>query len=286
MNFKRITFYTAVGGVVLLLGIGAIDLLGPKPTLDQAKAARESMALAAKPGAETFAHTIYQSMLDNYDSAMSEWGRQNAHFDFGRNYQKVGQLLDRVIADASQAQQITFEQKSQTRNYLQLKLSGLERQIDIFERVCKRLPLEPAVITDFNKGKLKLSEAKIAFNDNRYTEALAHYSMAEELIGRSTRQAKKQLNDWFSAYPKWKKQSEEAIRHSAQGREVILIDKYAHSIFLYRKGFPLYQFEVDLGMNWIGDKSRGGGSNNTRRSVPGDEEKRGEEHALFSCVSD
>jgi len=244
--------------VVLLITGGLLVWLAPEPPRDELKLARESLAAAQKAGAEVYAASLYQEAHRLYDSVMVCWAVQNDRFFINRNYGKVQSFAKQVTGKAIQAKENSILQSRDANLLLKKGIPELEREVELYERIYKHNPLPSSVIRAHNKGRMKLSEARIAFDGNRFNEAKVHYQQAVELITSSNTKAEKIFQEWFAQYPVWKKHGNEAIRLSRSGKRVILIDKYAHRCMIYQGGKVIRQFDAEFGMNWMGDKLRRG----------------------------
>lgn len=63
------------------------------------------------------------------------------------------------------------------------------------------------------------------------------------------------LEEYFSSWPHWNKIVEEAVSASArQGSTVIIVDKLAHQLRVYKNGKVSAEFPVEFGPNWMGQK--------------------------------
>ncbi len=244
--------------VVLLVTAGVLVLLAPQPPRNELKLAREALNSAQKAGADVYAKTEYRQAQQLYDSAMVNWAVQNERFFLSRDYDPVVGFTEQVILKAHEAETKSVSQAKNTNLLVKRGIADLEPKVGLYERVYKKMPLPASVISAHNKGKMKLDEAKFAFDSGRYNEAKAHLQIATELVKSSNDRAEKILHSWFSNYQHWKKLGNNAVRYSKGGKKVLLIDKYAHKCFVYQSGKQIRQYDVELGMNWMGDKRRKG----------------------------
>ncbi|WP_423130505.1 L,D-transpeptidase family protein [Gaoshiqia sp. Z1-71] len=244
--------------IILFLGGWLVISQAPQAPREELKLARESLNAAQKAGAAKNAAAVYNEAQQLYDSAMVCWAVQNKRFFLVRDFSTVSDLCGQVISRAREAGEKSVKHTQSTNKLLKNGLANLDQQVSRFDRLYKKLPLPENVITAYNNGKMKLSEAKIAFGSNRNNEAQQHWKEAEKLIGEANRKAERLLADWFIHYPQWKKYGAEAIRLSKSGQRVILVDKLAHSCMVYQNGKIVKQFEAELGKNWIGDKRKKG----------------------------
>jgi len=67
------------------------------------------------------------------------------------------------------------------------------------------------------------------------------------------------LADYFEAYPYWKTLAEQSISFSKRNSTpVLIVDKMARELLLYRNGKLSKRYPVELGVNWVGDKKQQG----------------------------
>lgn len=247
-----------LAGFAILLPVGGLLIwLAPEPPQKELRLAREALVDAQKAGAGVYAPGIYKEAQQLYDSAMIYWSGQNDRFFLNRDYEKIHSMVNQVIEKANEAAKSSVQMENNTNSLVKKGIAGLALKVKLYERVYKQMPLPASISNAHNKGKMKLSEARIAYENGRFKEAKQHHETAEALITSSNEKAERLLKAWFSHYPQWKKHGEEAIRLS-RGQKVILIDKYAHSCAVYQSGKPIKTFDAELGINWMGDKRRKG----------------------------
>lgn len=247
-----------LAGFAVLLPLGGLFIwLAPEPPQKELRLAREALANAQKAGAAIYAPHIYKEAQQWYDSAMVYWSGQNSRFFFNRDYKTVHGFVEKVIEKADEAAKTSVQLENNTNNLAKKGIADLGQKVKFYERAYKQMPLPASITNAHNKGKMKLSEARIAYENNRYNEAKQHHAKAAELINSSNDKAGKLLKAWFAHYPQWKKHGEEAIRLSKK-QKVVLVDKYAHSCVVYQNGKIIKKFDAELGINWMGDKRRKG----------------------------
>jgi murein L,D-transpeptidase YafK len=189
---------------------------------------------------------------------MHYWAVENERFFFFRDYSKVEFWVAQTIGKAVAAGELSGKRAALTDSRLKSGLLQLEKQAKLYERYYKHLPLPASVTKSYNKGVLKLSEAKFSWQNSRFNEAEEHLVQAESLLNSSAKKAEKLVKDWFGAHGDWQNKARQAIQMSKGGKKVILVDKLAHSCVVYQSGKAICSFEVELGMNWMGDKQRKG----------------------------
>lgn len=257
-KFKLFVWIVSVAiGLLLISGIGLVWMM-PKPPQIELKLAREALNSAQKSGAEEYAKSLYMEAKQMYDSAMNSWAIQNERFFLKRNYKSVLRFVNLTIEKAAEAEKKSLQQIKNTNVVAKRGIEELERKIKLYDRVYKQMPLPASVSGAHNKGVMKLAEAKIAYDNERYNEALKSYRDAADLVNSSNDKGKHILETWFSDFPKWRELGGDAIRLSKSGHKIILVDKMAHQCIVYQNGKSIRNFDAELGMNWMGDKRHKG----------------------------
>lgn len=248
---------SVVIGLLLISGIGIVWLMPKSPQIEL-KLAREALNSAQRSGAEEYAKSLYMDAKQMYDSAMNSWAAQNKRFFLKRDYKPVLSFANLTIAKAAEAEKKSLQQIKNTNVVAKRGIEELEKKVKLYDRVYKQMPLPASVSGAHNKGVMKLAEAKIAYDNERYNEALKSYKNAADLVNDSNDKAEHILKMWFSNFPKWKKMGAEAIKLSKGGHKIILVDKMAHQCIVYQNGKPIRDFDAELGVNWMGDKRHKG----------------------------
>jgi len=230
----------------------------PKPPVAAMKMAREALHLAQKSEAEVYAEEVYRQASQAYDSAMECWAQENERFFLFRNYSRLDGWIAEAIDKATEARELSGNRSKSADTRVKKGVVDLEKQVALYNRYFKRMPLPASVTKAHNKGVLKLSEAKFAWQNKRFTEADKHFQQAKDLVESSNDKAERLVRDWFGGHGQWQKQAETAVKLSRGGKKVILVDKLAHRCMVYQNGKVVRTYEVELGMNWMGDKQRKG----------------------------
>lgn len=222
------------------------------------KLAREAIAGAKSVGADLYSESKYKESVSLYDSAMSKWSKENALFILKRDYSQVISLAknSKKIADKSKEESITKAENLSKNG--QNAFINISKQIELFNKVFKVLPLSKALFDAHNKAKMYLSESKIAHENNKLKESEVFYKKAEIQISYANTTAAKFLRNYFNDYPLWQKWANNAIAESKNGNRVILVDKFAKMTYIYQSGKVIKSFESEFGPNWMSHKERYG----------------------------
>ncbi len=63
------------------------------------------------------------------------------------------------------------------------------------------------------------------------------------------------LKNYFKSFSLWKKWTDMTLNESRKNRDYsIIIDKFSRKCFIYLNGSRKYEFDAELGRNWVGSK--------------------------------
>lgn len=252
---RRKTFYW-LSTVVLFLSFAVYLIIRnvPQPPSSEMKMALDALSEAQKANAQLYARDAFNQAQMAYDSAMENWSKENSRFFLFRDYSQVNNWVSVVLEKADEAQKLSGKRTKSASKRIQDGLIQLDKKVAIFELYYKRMPLPHSILKNHNKGVMKLSETRHAFGNKRFSEAEKYFEQAWELINSSNDKAEILVQNWFSSHGSWQKNAKQAIQLSANGKKVILVDKFAHKCFLYQNKKLVKTLDVEFGPNWMGDK--------------------------------
>jgi len=229
--------------------------LTPEPPEAEMEFARESLSMAAKKRADTYSRKLYNQAKVYYDSAMVNWERQNARFIYFRNFERVAMFADLSAKKANEAADNAIGSTTNLKAKLKQKLTDLNNLIVDINDLFTTYPLTSEIRTRISKGKMLLKEAEVAYRNGQYLQANRKITDSEYLLTESHLYATSHLNDYFKLYPVWKGWVDKTINESRKNSDYsIIIDKFSRKCFIYLNGKKKYEFEAELGSNWVGDK--------------------------------
>ena len=245
--------------LIFLFGITFVAIkTAPVPPTSEMKVAMEALSSAQKANAQVYARDAFKQAQMAYNSAMKSWSAENNRFFLFRNYDQVNNWITVTIDKAEEAQKLSGKRTKSTSNRVKEGLILLEKKADIFRNYYKKMPLPASISKSYNKGILKLSEARHAWENQHFAEAEKHYSEAWELINTSEKRTEALVRNWFSSQAYWQQLAKQAVQMSANNKKIILIDKFAHTCCVYQNKKRIRTYTVELGPNWMGDKIRKG----------------------------
>jgi hypothetical protein len=247
-------FAVSVPLVVLLL-----IRLTPKPPVSEMEYAREVLSQAGKNRADTYSKKLYTEAKVYYDSAMVNWRRQNQRFIYLRDYSKVVMFAELSSKKATQAGANSVNSTSNLKVTLKQKIDDLNSLTSEINKLFTTYPLTSETRSRISKGKMLLQESEISYTKGQFLQANRKITDAEYLLTTSYDNATTNLKNYFKSFSVWKNWADKTINESKKARDYsIIIDKFSRKCFIYLNGSKKYEFEAELGKNWVGDKRERG----------------------------
>jgi lipoprotein-anchoring transpeptidase ErfK/SrfK len=227
------------------------------PTEDL-RLAREALSEAKEAEANIYSEKNYKESVQNYDSAMVNWSRENNRFILFRDYTRVISFARKSKKIAESARDESIEKADNLSKNVEAAFVSLTKKVELYNKLFKSLPVPKSVFDAHNKSKMFLSESKIAHESGKLKDAEILFKKAEIYINHANSTAAKMLRDYFSDYNKWKNLANDAIAASRGGNKVILVDKVAHILYVYQSGKAIRSYDAEFGPNWMAHKERNG----------------------------
>jgi L,D-peptidoglycan transpeptidase YkuD (ErfK/YbiS/YcfS/YnhG family) len=219
------------------------------------EAARIALSEATSNNADTYTKKLYHEAKSFYDSAMIKWQEENKRFIYLRNYEEVVRLADLSARKARQAAKISRNSEVDLNIFLKQKIDNLNKIVDQIDKIFTSYPLPAEVWNRISRGKMLLKESEVAFRKGQFPQAKVKIADSELLLTDSYENATASLKEYFNSYPVWKNWVDRTIRESRQNKSYsIIIDKYSRKCLVYLGGTKKYEYHVELGKNWVGDK--------------------------------
>jgi L,D-transpeptidase catalytic domain len=252
--WRDVLIFSAIAVTIPLIVLLLIRLT-PKPPIAEMEYARETLSLAEKNKADTYSKKLYNAAKSYYDSAMMNWERENKRFLYFRNYSKVVTFAELSAKKANEAGDNSISSASNLKIKLKEKIEYLNNLVGKINELFTTYPLTNEIRSRISNGKMLLSEAEVAYNKGQYLQSNLKTNDSEYLLTASYEHASANLKDYFKSFSVWKKWVDKTLNESKKNRDYsIIIDKFSRKCFVYFKGAIKYEFEAELGKNWVGDK--------------------------------
>ena len=255
ISIKRV--FIAFGGLLVFIGlIMAILLLtAAKPPVYAITICQNEISRAREVEAHKYAPEILISAENSCQLAINEWKYQNDRVFFVRNYHQMLGLANEATDKAREATELAMHLKDSLQSGLSNKLKDVSYKLDHFDEYYAHLPLSGTTRQNFTTAKLRYMESKEAYERGDYKQVGVNLDVASQLITRSVAEAHNFLSDYFVSLSKWQRWADETINWSKNNSAyAILVDKFAHKLYLYKDGKIKKEYTAELGPNWIGTK--------------------------------
>jgi len=227
----------------------------PQPPEGEVEYARLILSQAASNDAAFYSKKLYGEARALYDSAMTNWEKENKRFIYFRDFEKVASFAELSAKKAEQATKVSRVNATDLNIRLKQKIDTLNNLTNQINKLFTSYPLSPEIWNRISKGKMLLKESEVAYKKGQLEQANKKITDSEMLLTDSYEKATANLKDYFNSFPVWKKWADKTIRESKQNRNYsIIIDKYSRKCMVYFGGVKKYEYKVELGKNWVGDK--------------------------------
>jgi hypothetical protein len=251
----RVVLTFSAFAVCLSLLVFILIHLVPKPPVAKMEHARELLSEAGKNKADTYSRKQYTEAKIFYDSAMLNWQKENKRFIYFRHYNKVISFADQSAKKASQAIDNSISTSANLKVNLKQKLESLNNLVIQIDQLFTTYPLNSEIRNRISRGKIMLREAEIVYNKGQYFQANRKLTDSEYLLTESFEYASANLKNYFKSFPTWKRWVDRTLYDSRKNNDYsIIVDKFSRKCFVYLCGTKKYEFEAELGKNWVGDK--------------------------------
>jgi hypothetical protein len=231
----------------------------PKPPIGEMEYAREILSKAGTNKADTYSKKLFTEAKIFYDSAMVNWEKENKRFIYFRHYDKVVMFAKLSAKRADEATDNSISSSSNLKTKLKQKIESLSDLVIQIDELFTTYPLTSEIRSRISKGKILLEEAKIVYDKGQYLQANRKITDAEYLLTESYENASANLKNYFKSFSIWKKWVDKTLIESKKSRDYsIIIDKFSRKCFVYLNGSKKYEFEAELGRNWVGNKRERG----------------------------
>ncbi len=244
--------------ILLLVGYLTYSYISNRAPEVEIQIALKRLSVAKNEQADQYANEKYSEAEQLFKQTMSEWKVQNEKWFVLRDYSQVRIWALQSDSICSMAIDDAQVEKAAVDGNLSTLLLIIKDQLDTFEIIFWKLPLDKSTFKTFSEGRLKYNEALEAQNQGSIYIAtqLAHASA--KLVSKASDDAEQFLRLYFKDYGIWQKNTQLALELSKKGKTVVYINKLASTCFIYRSGKILASFKAEFGKNWIGDKVKMG----------------------------
>ncbi len=251
--------WTAAAVLTLLAGLAAVIWLRPDPPTPAFEQAREALAQARRAEAATYAAESFARAEHAWQAALAAWQHENARWFLLRDYAQAAAAAadaareaDDAAARAQNVRDSLYAVAAAGLPFLRQQTAALKQQLD-------GLPHNRARHAALSTAESLLAEAERALDRKDYWTAAHNVQQAATRADFVNDGLSELLRGYLADLPAWKQWRDETVAWSARHKApAIVVDKMAQRCYLYVAGRLQATYPVELGPQWIGDKSHEG----------------------------
>jgi hypothetical protein len=243
------------GAAALTLLVILLFRLAPDSPVHYITNAREKISEAGTKNADKYSPALYREAVTLFDSAMKVWNDENSGFFYSRNFERVRLFAEMSADKASEAIIYSEINRADLKRRLEYRIDTLNFLRRTIDRLFDDYPLNTAIRNNISRGEILLRETEIEFNAGEYVRADLKAVESKKLLLGSYNAAMETLNEYFRDFPQWERWVKKTIGDSRRDKNyAVVVDKFARKCYLYNKGVMKHRFNIELGVNWVGDK--------------------------------
>lgn len=260
-KFSKWRILIATFTVLFLIGsvLVAISILSQKPPVEKIEEGRKLIAKAVDAQANIYSPKELGRAQSYWQEAMAEWKLTNGKSPIVRNFSKSSSKADLAIENAQAALSNAQKRKKELKAKVEKAIPSLRKTLQYIEYATNKLPLNHNIRKNLSPLTLALNEVELAYGRNDLVAAMRRVESIGSRASDLKKTTTKLLETYFSSFDEWVALDREMRRWSEQHNSVsLVVDKFARKCIVYRAGKKYKEFDVELGVNWLGDKARSG----------------------------
>jgi len=248
---------------LLIIIIGAIwafvNVFRDKPPVEKMEAGRILIAKAISAEANIYAPEELSLAEQFWQEAMEEWNLANGQSPMLRNFGKASSKADMAIDNAKIAIKKAEEKKTNLQKTIKPEIAALKKTFTYLKFAISLFPLNNDIRTRVTSAAITLDEAEMAFARKDFLMATEKIESITTTTADLEEKTRGLLEAYFSSYNHWLSLNDEMKEWSRKKKAVsIVVDKFSRKCIVYKSGKKYKTFEVELGINWLGDKNQSG----------------------------
>lgn len=256
---RKFLFFILAVIALTVFSSSVIIYLRKETPLEYLNAARDKISAAEKKKSLAYAKVPFQQARIYYDSAMHYWQSENVKWFFQRDFQKAIASAEKSSKYADEALSRAKKSTKEIESILARQIEDLNKTVSHYNATYKKVPLSSSQTKEWTRGRILLEEGILAYKNKEFLKAVEKLDSAAVLIHKVYEYPQNLMESYFDKLAKWQDQEEDLIKASRKHKNTCLVvDKYNRILKVYKNGQLHTTYEVDLGPNWIGDKSHQG----------------------------
>jgi murein L,D-transpeptidase YafK len=176
-----------------------------------------------------------------------------------RKFKKTSTLAELAIENAKIARINAQKRRSELTVEVEKNITELKKKLKYVEFATSILPLNHNIRKQLTPISIILSEAEMAYNRRNLIMSMNKIKEISQKVVDLNQITIDLLNDYFKDYNKWVNLNDEMRKWSKTNNSVsLVIDKFSRTCIVYKAGSKYKEFNVELSVNWLGDKIQSG----------------------------
>jgi L,D-peptidoglycan transpeptidase YkuD (ErfK/YbiS/YcfS/YnhG family) len=255
----KILLLTTLLIVTTVLLWGTVNLFTENPPQEKIEHGRKLIARAIDAEATVYSPNELAKAQKYWKEAMLEWKTSNEKTQILRNFGKSSSLADKAIANAEVAVKKAKKTKAELEEKSAKEIALLKQELAYIEFACNKFPLESSIRKEVTPISIKLQEAEMAYSRNDFPKSMEKIEAINTKVHTISKKINQLLVNYFENFDGWVKLDKEMKELSkTQNTICLVVDKFSRKCIVYKAGKKHKEIEVELGVNWLGDKIQSG----------------------------
>jgi hypothetical protein len=258
-NMRKLLIIFAVLLITICSLWGAIQIFKHNPPVEKIEAGRKLIAKAVETEASIYSPEEFALAEQYWQAAIAEWKVSNEQSPVFRNFRKASHMADMTIENAAIAINNAQKRKAELHEKVKTELSTIKEALIAVEYASGKFPLNHNIDKELTQLSIKHNEAEMAFSRSDLLFAADKLESIKTKVFDLEEKSYTILEVYFSSYRKWVLLNDEMKDWSKKHNSVsIVVDKFSRKCTVYKSGKKYRDFNVELGINWVGDKTQSG----------------------------
>lgn len=251
-----ITTLSLIAAIVFWLVMG---LFNNNPPIEKIEESRILIAKAIAYEANIYSPNELKLAQTYWQEAMDDWNLNNGKTSIFRKFQKTNFLVDLAIENARIAKKNSILRKKGIKTEVERGIFEVKSKLSYVEFASSKLPLNHNIRKDLTPLSIVLNEAEMAYDRNNLIVAKKRLESISQKVSDLHQKTSSLLEGYFKDYSRWIDLNEAMRKWSKTNSSVsLVVDKFSRSCIVYKSGKKINEFDVELSVNWLGDKVQSG----------------------------
>jgi hypothetical protein len=258
---KRLKFFLIFVTILLVGGVvfGIVAFTSNKPPSKIIEQGRKVLADARDHEAKIYSPKEMAAAEKYWRDAMTDWKINNTKVIVARRFDSTTKLANLAIENAIKAKANAIKRKNEIHKELEVDITNLKSNIKYIQVVLNKLPINHNIRERLTPIALKFNEAELAYQRDDLLKSKKIIEKIKVTLPELKKLTKSLVEEYFDNLPQWVKLDEEMRTWSKRNNSVsIVVDKFCRECIVYKGGKKYKSFNVELGVNWLGDKMHSG----------------------------